>query len=342
MNSLISKSKRVTIALVVLFMPLIKGKTDLTSAHLFVGETSDNFIMRWHFQEMCDHIYDPRTSKWAWPTKPEGVRFNPKNVKAGDIIFARDIPAFFKEMHPKIHHPYVLVTHGEFRDTCAESDLEYLDDNKVIAWFGIHPCKGWHMKYYPIPLGLKQAPKPFTQQKKKELNQFLKTLRETTPKTKLLYMNFEDERNPERMKLRKLLSKKSFVTVPEKRLPFNEFLEEMAEHKFALSPRGWGPDCYRTWEALFVGTIPIVRRGVYKQIVPTRGPKTKQSQLDLLYKNLPILVIDDWKEITEDFLNQEYEKITSRQYDISRLYVEFWHEKIKAVRDDFLEKYHSK
>lgn len=311
-----------------------------TSASLFYGETSDNFIMRWHFQDVCDHVYDPRTSKWAWPTKPGGVRFRAKDVKPGDIIFARDIPQFFKEMHPKIEHPYVLVTHGEFRDTCYESDLNYLDDEKVIAWFGIHPCKNSHPKYYPLPIGLKQPAKPFSQERKHELNAYLKELRETTPKTKLLYMNFEDERNPERRKLRSLLAKKPYCTVPKKRLEFLAFLKEMAEHKFALSPRGWGPDCYRTWEALFVGTIPIVRRGVSKALLPTRAP-LKQAQLDLLYKNLPIVVVDDWKEVTMDFLNKEYERITSRQYNINRLYVEYWFEVIKTVRDDFMRHYNA-
>ena len=45
----------------------------------------------------------------------------------------------------------------------------------------------------------------------------------------------------------------------------------MAKAKFALSPGGTGPDTYRTWEALLVGTIPIV----------------KTSQLDNLYSDLP-------------------------------------------------------
>ena len=42
------------------------------------------------------------------------------------------------------------------------------------------------------------------------------------------------------------------------RLPFEEFLLMMASHKCVLSPPGRGHDCFRTWQALCVGTVPLV------------------------------------------------------------------------------------
>lgn len=42
------------------------------------------------------------------------------------------------------------------------------------------------------------------------------------------------------------------------RIPFDEYLSTMASYQFVLSPPGNGYDCFRTWEALSVGTIPIV------------------------------------------------------------------------------------
>ena len=137
------------------------------SAQLFYGETSANFIMRWNFQEFCTFVFDPRTTPWAWPTskKPGGVRFNPKHVKAGDVIFVRDMPLFFQKMHPSIEQPYIIVTHGECRDTCKDDYLNYLDDEKIIAWFGIHPCKSGHEKYFPLPLGVKQGARPLSRRK---------------------------------------------------------------------------------------------------------------------------------------------------------------------------------
>lgn len=323
--------------------------------NLYRGETSDNFIVRWAFQDMCDFVFDPRTSSWAHPTttEPGGVRFNPEEVFPGALIFARDIELFFKEVHPKIRNPYIIITHGEYRDTCKEYYLDYLDEEMVIAWFSIHPTKYGHKKYHPIPLGLNQDKKYY--QDMRGFNTYLTNIRENTSKTKLLYLNFDDCQNPERQILKKLLATKNLCSTRGAPLPFMDYLQEMAEYKFALSPRGWGPDCYRTWEALYVGTIPIVRRCQFDTLIVrdiylgdidqpdfTESynllPRSSRSQLDSLYQDLPVLVIDDWQELTEEFLENKYREITSKSYDVRKLYMEYWQEKILGIRNDFFKK----
>ena len=67
-----------------------------------------------------------------------------------------------------------------------------------------------------------------------------------------------------------------------------DYLKEMAQCKFTFSPRGFGIDCYRTWEALLVGSIPVI----------------KSSHLDFMYEGLPVLIVNDWQVINEDFLNK--------------------------------------
>ena len=198
---------------------------------------------------------------------------------------------------------------------------------------GYIPAKMGHHKYYPLPLGVAQDPKPLSDNKRKRMNTLFKDLREKTVKKKLVYLNFSDDENVERQHLRKLLNGKTFCSTQVTRLPFNEYLQEMAQYKFALSPRGWGPDCYRTWEALLVGTIPIVRRGVHDKL--DIRAKRRTSQLDILYRNLPVLVVDHWEEITQEFLERKYREITAKQYDIPRLYVEYWDEKMNFVRDAY-------
>lgn len=51
---------------------------------------------------------------------------------------------------------------------------------------------------------------------------------------------------------------------------------------FVLSPPGNGPDCHRTWEAIYLGAIPVIRRG-------TVSPSIVDS--------LPVLQVDDWQEL---------------------------------------------
>lgn len=48
------------------------------------------------------------------------------------------------------------------------------------------------------------------------------------------------------------------VRVVEERLDFESFLRLLSEHQSVLSPPGRGYDCYRTWQALALGTVPLV------------------------------------------------------------------------------------
>lgn len=288
---------------------------------LYYGDVSSAFVMRWFFQEYCDFVFDPRTDRWVWPTKSNGgVTFDPSKVQAGDIIFIRDFELFFKKMHPRIGHPYIIVSHGEHLDAMRKKHVGYLNEKNVIAWFGIHPCKMTHPKFFPIPIGVVQQPENY--KGKKRLHEFFTKLRKNSEKKYLLYMNFADWQKPERKKVREMFIKQSYCKRG-LRQPFHSYLKEMAQCKFTLSPKGLGPDCYRTWEALLAGSIPIVRK----------------SPLDPLFKGLPVLIIDQWEKINEEFLNRKYEEITSKKYDLGRLYMEYWMSKIAAVREEFLANY---
>ena len=54
------------------------------------------------------------------------------------------------------------------------------------------------------------------------------------------------------------------------------------DYAFEISPRGSGFDCHRTWEAILLRTIPIVRT----------------SYVDPLYDGFPVVIVSDWREIT--------------------------------------------
>jgi hypothetical protein len=45
---------------------------------------------------------------------------------------------------------------------------------------------------------------------------------------------------------------------PGRRLSIFEHLAAMRQSEFVISPPGAGPDCYRTWEAIYMGSTPIV------------------------------------------------------------------------------------
>ena len=80
----------------------------------------------------------------------------------------------------------------------------------------------------------------------------------TLEKKKLLYVNF-DSNNLARIRLKKAFEGCDWVTFQEKpNVPFEKYIEEMSEHKFVLCPRGNGMDCFRMYEAMYLGCVPIV------------------------------------------------------------------------------------
>ena len=168
---------------------------------------------------MCDHVFDTRTGIQDQPTttEPGGVTFNPGDVKPGDLIFVRKIDLFMATMHDQITYPYIMVTHGDFLDTCKDSDIDYLDSEKIIAWFAIHPTKRAHPKYHPIPLGVLQK-ELFGAKDLTTINSF-KELR-AKPKSKLISVTFDDDRNPERAEVLTIFRRKNLCFIPDKLGPF--------------------------------------------------------------------------------------------------------------------------
>lgn len=86
------------------------------------------------------------------------------------------------------------------------------------------------------------------------------------------------------------------------------YYETSMRHKFALAPEGVGIDTYRHWESLYLGTIPIVRRN------PTMAP----------FEGLPILFTDDYSEIDQKFLEQQWEHFATRRFEVERLTMSFY------------------
>ena len=93
-----------------------------------------------------------------------------------------------------------------------------------------------------------------------------------------------------------------------------EFYRHVSTFKFVFSPHGAGLDCYRTYEALYLGCYPIV----------------KKSSLDVLYENLPVLIVTEWSDITKEQLDETYENFQAREFDYTKLYRQYWHDRFRS------------
>jgi hypothetical protein len=96
-------------------------------------------------------------------------------------------------------------------------------------------------------------------------------------------------------------------------LDFNIYAENLLNYKFALCPRGNGLDTHRLWEAILLGCVPIVKshHSCYNYDI-----------------GLPVIFIDSWHEVTENFLKNKAESVQEMSFDTPILFKSYWKERI--------------
>lgn len=129
-----------------------------------------------------------------------------------------------------------------------------------------------------------------------------------------IYVNFSVSND--RFSQRRL----SLETIPKELLVINQVSiprtitwQNTINYTFVLSPTGVGLDCHRTWEALCLGCIPIVCIPNFKQ----------------LFEDLPILMVDNWSQITVELLQTTIEQFREKVFNYDKLTLNYWTNRIK-------------
>lgn len=275
-------------------------------------ESSYPYITGNTVRACCDHILDVTIS------------FDPNSVKTGDTIFVMTdfLEYFFTQVSPHIKMPYILVTHNFYdsSDNPVPGQFAcYINDPHLIAWF-TQNIDFVHPKLHPLPIGL--ANTNYEHGNKQMFDHYIAHRAHNSKKTGLLYSNFSINTNEqERRPVYEYFKNKSFCTTVTTFKKPQEYLEDLVRYKFVLSPRGNGLDCHRTWEALLMRCYPIV----------------KSSTLNPLYENLPVVIVNDWSEVTPEFLDKKYQELSKKEYTWEKLYMPYWLEHINRVRREFLQ-----
>ena len=85
-----------------------------------------------------------------------------------------------------------------------------------------------------------------------------------------------------------------------------------SQYQFVLSPHGAGLDCHRTWEALLLGCIPII----------------KAARINDLFSDLPVVVVNDWKEVNAALLAKASLDLGQKSWCKDKLFMSYWKAKI--------------
>lgn len=234
-----------------------------------------DFITGNKFKKNCHYYYDNNGL----------VKVSEPNDEVLRIFVKIDyVHSFFKQKQTR---NYILYTHnGDY--SVDDSYLRYMDDPFLLKWYGQNIMTK-HPKLFSIPIGI--ANENWSHGNEKIFNEIIK---ENLPKNRLIYVNFDTTTNlHERNYCLEQIMKKGLKM--SERIDFKEYLKELAQSYFVVSPNGNGVDCHKTWESLYVRTIPIV---------------TKSINIDF-YRQYPIIIIDDWSNFdlnlfTIDYYNKKW------------------------------------
>ena len=136
----------------------------------------------------------------------------------------------------------------------------------------------------PIPLGLERR----CYRSAGVLKSFTKPYKADLTNRKIPFLiAWNDQTNPNRSAYRKTFSKSNNSLIIERRVSPKTIHKLMRNTLFVPSPAGNGLDCHRTWEALYLGCIPVALRSEYC------GDNS-----------WPVMVVDSWDELLSLNMNQ--------------------------------------
>jgi hypothetical protein len=274
-------------------------------------------------------------------------------------VYTQDLPLFFSTWFLKIRSPFVLISIGNDHSIPGDivTDTPSIKWSRSSGWYKIfnlirikkvdihavlanpymlkwyttnHDAFIDHPKLAPVPLGVayrtlenksKFGEKITTAAAQdQQLQDIVAKLKPTDKRHPQIYVDAHFSNTSSRHEAagldsrytvyQKIKNNPAFV-FQNTRMPRHNQWEIRGQYQFSLSLIGNGFDCFRTWESLILGNIVILQ----------------SSPLDHLFKNLPVVIIKDWSEITPEnlkrwskqygdaFSNPKYrEQLTSRYW----------------------------
>jgi len=195
-----------------------------------------------------------------------------------------------------------LMAENSLLDACAElGDMQFiifshLEDTPIDAQIqgkipanvlSIHAANALFFddeKINPLPYGL--------QRKLRWKDNHLPILRRymftDLPPENLLYVNHSVTTNAHaRSGIKELFLGKKWARVETSFIDYALLLRQVKQHKFMICPIGNAVDCHRNWETLYMRRVPVMKKNNY---------------LQRLFRDFPVLFVDDYDQITEDLL----------------------------------------
>ncbi len=277
----------------------------------------------------CDiHPDNPQSSSEQLPyldSIPSRVnQFRLRSPTATPTIYVPSdgLNHFSQHIASTINSPFVLVS-GDSDLAINEATLgstlnELLQNENLLAWYAQNRDHD-HPKLHSLPIGINihnlwsnplQWGGGFILPSMQELQ--IQNIAQQAPALKdrnpLIFCNWHfsidraDRKDCYRIIDHSLCK---FQSAP---LPMAATWQLQSQYQFVLSPHGAGFDCHRTWEALLLGCIPIVKR----------------ATINDLFTGLPVITVGDWSQITREKLSEWLQEIQENHFDRNKLTNPYW------------------
>jgi hypothetical protein len=197
----------------------------------------------------------------------------------------QDLLSFLSEI-PEIN--FIIFT--GFEDTPLNKEIFSKIPENVIGIYSSNSIE-FGGKVVPIPYGL-QRKLTFDDYRHEIIYEMISS--DISP-TNLLYMNHRITSNPHREVINNYFSGKDWAKVDSPNstnsIDYKNYLTNIKKHKFMVCPDGnaIGCECSRDWEVIYMRRVPIVVDSEY---------------LRYIFKNIPVLFVKSFLDITEDLLVQ--------------------------------------
>ena len=107
---------------------------------------------------------------------------------------------------------------------------------------------------------------------------------------------------------------KAISLIEKNHLPRISSWKRQAECMFVISPEGAGIDCHRTWEAILLGCVPVV----------------KKNKFSSLFNHLPVVMLNDWSEFNSTHMIQQVDRLKNEKFNFNPMFLRYWEEKINT------------
>lgn len=291
--------------------------------------------------KLCDYSFGDQSGQWGNIYTSFMKEANLTNVEFVSKVFeikkSRDYMTLFID-NIRLYKRYIVEV--------SESDRSYIDslherndllhlcscfpDMKFIIFTNLEdtPIDEYIFDLLPenvlcisavnaVSFGRKVIPAPYGLQRRmtlddsriEDIKSYMKKLPKNPPG--LLYVSHNESSHKERVGIKDLFRDKSWAEVHDQRVTYSVFLYNLSQSKFMICPRGNAIDCHRNWEVIYMRRVPIMKKHPY---------------LQELYKDYPVLFVDDFSEVTEqllidnDNLFQEAQELDLSSLDLNNFF----------------------